>query len=151
VILDEPFSGLDPINAQILKDAVRRQVKLGKTVVFSSHQMAQVEEFCDDISIIDNGRCVLEGNLSEIKRSYPRDRIMVETDVGAELSEILGTLPFVKALEPMERGITVTLGDPKARMELLHTIDSKGLTIEKFAVAEPTLEQIFIEKAGEPE
>jgi ABC-2 type transport system ATP-binding protein len=80
IILDEPFSGLDPINAQVLKNAVRRQVDEGRTVIFSSHQMAQVEEFCDDICIIDNGRAILEGNLAQIKRSYPRNKIHVEAE-----------------------------------------------------------------------
>ncbi|MDR3304634.1 MAG: ATP-binding cassette domain-containing protein [Clostridiales Family XIII bacterium] len=157
VILDEPFSGLDPINAQILKDAVRRQVSMNKTVIFSSHQMGQVEEFCDDICIIDAGHAILEGNLSEIKRSYPRNRIYIAADAdgaaggaaGAEkLSALLRDLPFVRAAEPYEAGLAVTIDEPGKKRALLQAAVGAGLSIDVFSVIEPTLEQIFVEKAG---
>jgi len=159
VILDEPFSGLDPINAQILKDAVRRQVRLGKTVIFSSHQMAQVEEFCDDICIIDHGRPVLEGNLAAIKRSYPRDRLFVAPEAlatgdesqRAALAEAISRQPVVRSLEPKGDGFAVTLTDPAARGALLRALEDDGVSLDGFSVIEPTLEQIFIEKAGEPD
>ncbi|MDR1796104.1 MAG: ATP-binding cassette domain-containing protein [Clostridiales Family XIII bacterium] len=152
VILDEPFSGLDPINAQILKDAVRRQVDLGKTVIFSSHQMAQVEEFCDDIVIIDRGRAVLEGNLAQIKRSYPRDRLLITAEGEAPaLEAALGALPYVKEAVPKGGGFVVTLADERQRTALLRALDEKGVPLDGFSVVEPSLEQIFIEKAGEPD
>jgi len=149
IILDEPFSGLDPINAQVLKNAVRRQVDEGRTVIFSSHQMAQVEEFCDDICIIDKGRSVLEGNLAEIKRAYPRDLIYIETEErqGDGLS-LLRAQPCVTEVTPKGRGFEVKLDDPAKRSMLLRALEEADARVDSFYVVEPTLEQIFVEKAG---
>ena len=77
VILDEPFSGLDPVNSQILQDVVKELIAVGKIVIFSSHQMSYVEEFCEDIVIINQGQVVLEGNLNEIKLAYGRDQLIL--------------------------------------------------------------------------
>ena len=159
IILDEPFSGLDPINAQVLKNAVRRQVNEGRTVIFSSHQMSQVEEFCDDICIIDKGHSVLEGNLSEIKRSYPRDLLYVETEEGMtaaggpglssnNLDNMILELPFVNSVTQKGRGLVVKLNDPDKRSTLLRTLEEANARVDSFYVVEPTLEQIFVEKAG---
>ena len=79
IVLDEPFSGLDPVNAQLLKDVVKEQIGKGKIVLFSSHQMNYIEEFCDSIAILHQGEVVLSGNLRDIKRSFPRDRLVVRT------------------------------------------------------------------------
>jgi ABC-2 type transport system ATP-binding protein len=158
IILDEPFSGLDPVNAMLLKNIVRRQVQLGKTVIFSSHQMAQVEEFCDDICLIHKGREVLEGNLAQIKRSYPRNTIHVEfadgvsVDVPAFINAKLG-LPEASVLKKSD-GWYVTLGTPAQKEELFRAFDEAGFVPDLFAVKEPTLEEIFIERTGsvaEPE
>ncbi|MCL1896823.1 MAG: DUF4162 domain-containing protein, partial [Clostridiales bacterium] len=154
IILDEPFSGLDPINAQVLKRAVRRQVDEGRTVIFSSHQMAQVEEFCDDICIIDKGRSILEGNLSDIKRSYPRDLLYVQTeDARAGLSSkpidsLLLQQPYVTEASQKGSGFVVKLDDPARRSQLLRTLEEADARIDSFYVVEPTLEQIFVERAG---
>ena len=77
VILDEPFSGLDPVNSQILKDVIQEQIEEGKLVIFSSHQMSYVEEFCEDIVLINHGDIVLSGNLDQIKREYGRNRLVI--------------------------------------------------------------------------
>ena len=150
IILDEPFSGLDPINAQVLKRAVRRQVDEGRTVIFSSHQMAQVEEFCDDICIIDKGHAVLEGELAAIKRSYPRDLLYVETECtqGKPLPGLLETMPFVMNITPKGNGFTVKLSDPGKRSQLLRSLEEADARVDSFYVVEPSLEQIFVEKAG---
>jgi len=152
IILDEPFSGLDPINAQVLKNAVRRQVDDGRTVIFSSHQMAQVEEFCDDICIIDKGHNVLEGNLSAIKRAYPRDLIYIETEAGhkgdGSLVSLLGEQPYVTKITPKGRGFEVKLDDPAKRNMLLRILEEEDARVDSFYVIEPSLEQIFVEKAG---
>lgn len=79
VILDEPFSGLDPVNAMLLKDVVKEQISQGKIVLFSSHQMAYIEEFCDSIAILSAGRVAISGDLLEIKRNYVRDKLVVST------------------------------------------------------------------------
>ena len=155
VILDEPFSGLDPINAQVLKNAVRRQVDEGRTVIFSSHQMAQVEEFCDDICIINDGHAVLEGNLKEIKRSYPRNLLYVEAEEsGAEspfasIERVLREMPFVVSIVPEGSGCKVTLNDPEMRSLLLRKLDEASVPVSGFFVIEPTLEQIFVERVGQ--
>ena len=162
IILDEPFSGLDPINAQVLKNAVRRQVDAGRTVIFSSHQMAQVEEFCDDICIIDKGHSVLEGNLASIKRSYPRDLVYIETEEGAgqkatpgpssiALDSLLSELPYVKTVSGKGRGFVVKLDDPAKRSMLLRSLEESSAKVDSFYVIEPTLEQIFVEKVGVPD
>ena len=154
IILDEPFSGLDPINAQVLKNAVRRQVNEGRTVIFSSHQMAQVEEFCDDICIIDKGHAVLEGNLTEIKRSYPRDHLYIEAERDPArpstkpLDALLREQRYISNITPKGFGYELKLDDPARRSMLLRTLEEAGANIDGFYVIEPTLEQIFVEKAG---
>ncbi|MDR3364584.1 MAG: ATP-binding cassette domain-containing protein [Clostridiales Family XIII bacterium] len=155
IILDEPFSGLDPINAQVLKNAVRRQVEEGRTVIFSSHQMAQVEAFCDDICIIDNGRAVLEGNLADIKRSYPRDLLYVEAEKGAAgmsskpLDILLREQAYVEGAAAKGEGYVVKLTGPAKRSLLLRTLEEADARVDSFYVIEPTLEQIFVEKVGD--
>lgn len=79
IILDEPFSGLDPVNAMLLKDVVKEQINLGKTVLFSSHQMNYIEEFCDSIAILNGGKIAISGDLHTVKRNYPRNRLIVRS------------------------------------------------------------------------
>jgi len=153
VILDEPFSGLDPINSQILKDAVRRRADMGKTVIFSSHQMSQVEELCDDICIIDKGQIKLKGNLGEIKHSYPRNRIFVSAipaDGGqSDPEKMFSGLGFIDSWSPLGDGFAVTLTDPDSRGEFYRALDKRNIIPDNFSVIEPTLEEIFVEKVGD--
>lgn len=151
VILDEPFSGLDPVNAQLLKDIVREQVEARKTVIFSSHQMSQVEEFCDDICIIDQGKTILTGNLNKIKRSYPRT--IVKIDPGQEYNgnfELQLKEQFdAKSVKASGSSYLVGLKDEADKGKLYKALDVLGIKPDIFAVQEPSLEQIFIEKVGE--
>jgi ABC-2 type transport system ATP-binding protein len=151
IILDEPFSGLDPVNARILKNIVREQVDAGKTVIFSSHQMSQVEEFCDEICLIDHGRGVLEGNLKEIKRSYPRDSLYVEAYGAGDIGRLLrDRAPGALATAVTEGdGWTIKLTSPEKRGEALDALLAAGVVPEVFSIKEPTLEEIFIDKVGE--
>ena len=154
VILDEPFSGLDPVNARLLKDLVRNQAKKGKTVIFSSHQMAQVEEFCDDICIIDRGKDVLSGNLANIKKSYPRNRIVVDPGIGSppDIKQRLKTALDIEEIKDRPEGaFEVILKDPGRRGELLAALTAMGVVPETFSVQEPSLEEIFVEKVGRGE
>lgn len=151
VILDEPFSGLDPVNAQLLKDIVREQVDAKKTVIFSSHQMSQVEEFCDDICIINQGETVLTGNLNEIKRSYPRN--IVKIDPGREYkgnfeSELKKRFD-ARFIDEKGSAYLVGLKDESDKNKLYGALDVMGVRPDIFAVQEPSLEQIFIEKVGD--
>ena len=123
VILDEPFSGLDPVNAMLLKDVVKEQISKGKIVLFSSHQMSYIEEFCDSIAILNNGVVALQGDLHDIKRDYPRDRLVVKTETPDAIIADFGSTCTV-----MENGnLMIRLADPsekKATMtRLVETYD----------------------------
>ena len=156
-ILDEPFSGLDPVNAQLLKDIVRDLVKEGKIVLFSSHQMSYVEQFCENIAILHQGEIVLDGNLQQIKRSYPRDRVYIES---LEPSEMLtakvrdfagsnGLSSAIIDITPRLSGCELKLASPQMRTSLMKTFAESPIQLERYEVLEPTLEEIFVEKAGE--
>jgi len=154
VILDEPFSGLDPVNAQLLKSLVTELVNEGKIVVFSSHEMASVEQFCDDICIINHGVSVLNGSLKQIKREYPRDRVLVvpENDDIAGLKTFLDANADIKniskSISQARNGIVVKLQKENQKPDLLRVLSTSGVGVDSFTVIEPTLEEIFIEKAG---
>jgi len=154
VILDEPFSGLDPVNSQILKRVVGELVEEGKMVLFSSHEMSYVEEFCDDICIIDKGKIVLSGSLKEIKRTYPRYQIHITPEVagGAELCQQLLQMDSVANLaakiEPQGHGALVTLKNEKDKGALFQTLTESRIPLDVLSVVEPSLEDIFVEKVG---
>ncbi len=144
VILDEPFSGLDPVNAMLLKDVVKEQIGKGKIVLFSSHQMSYIEEFCDSIAILNQGRIALRGDLHEIKRNYVRDRLVVRTEHSQKIMQDFGADCTV-----MENGdLKIQLasaGDQKAMMQRL----TQQYEIDGVWVYEPSLNDIFVEYAGE--
>ena len=146
VILDEPFSGLDPVNAMLLKDVVKEEIEKGKIVLFSSHQMNYIEEFCDSIAILNGGEVVLSGDLYEIKRNYPRDRLVIRSEQTAEIAESFGENCAVT-----ENGeLIVTLDSPDDKQTVM-----KGLVesydIDEVKVFEPSLNDIFVEYAGHQE
>ena len=140
IILDEPFSGLDPVNAMLLKDVVKEQIEKGKIVLFSSHQMNYIEEFCIKIGIINNGEMVLQGNLHEIKHNYVRDRLVVRTEYPEKIIEKLGSQ--CTANESGELIIKLKSADDKQRMmrELTENFD-----IDEIKVFEPSLNDIFVQ------
>lgn len=148
VILDEPFSGLDPVNATLLKDVVKDMVKQGSIVLFSSHQMNYIEEFCDSISILNGGSIAIDGKISDIKRSYPRDRIQI---VSREYQKIRPFLiehfpNIIKSLvvsEEQENTIIVTLQNEKQKQNILGEISA--FDIDSFSVCEPSLSDIFVQ------
>ena len=143
VVLDEPFSGLDPVNALLLKDIVKEEIECGKIVLFSSHQMNYIEEFCDDIAILNGGSVVLSGNLAEIKRSRVRDKLVVRS---AQQSEIAQAYPS-QCSEAEDGSLMIRLRseDDKARMmqELAGRYD-----IDEIKIYEPSLNDIFVEYAA---
>ncbi len=158
VILDEPFSGLDPVNAQLLKDIVNEQVEQGRIVLFSSHQMGYVEEFCDSVAILNGGGIVLSGAIHTIKRSYPRTRLSIRVGGGdgttAELLDRLSSLPelrgrIIQVESDGADGCEVRLASPDAKDPLLAAILAAGASVETFTVVEPSLEEIFVEKVGD--
>ena len=141
IILDEPFSGLDPVNALLLKDVVREQIALGKIVLFSSHQMSYIEEFCDSIAILNGGKVVISGDLAKIKHDYPRDRIVVRSDA---VGEIAKEFPACESLDG-ER-IIIKLDSPDEKASVMRMLCDK-YEIDEIRVYEPTLNDIFVEYA----
>lgn len=143
VILDEPFSGLDPVNAGLLKDIVKELMARGKMVIFSSHQMNYIEEFCEEICILSGGRVAVSGNLTEIKRSYPRNVIALSGRDNAALLAEVKALPFVREILPAHEGFWVRLEREEDKEALLHAVG--GLDVDEFRVCEPSLNDIFVQ------
>ena len=146
IILDEPFSGLDPVNAMLLKDLVRELIAKGRIVLFSSHQMNYIEEFCDDIAILNGGKIVLSGDIGEIKRSFDRRTILLS---GKELQKIdafltAQALPFVSAHEITDGKVAVTLRAPQDKEALYKALEPLAGSVDAFVVKEPTLNEIFV-------
>lgn len=153
IILDEPFSGLDPVNAQLLKDVIKEQIQEGKLVIFSSHQMSYVEEFCDDIAILNHGNVVLGGDLKEIKREFGRDCLVLSSlgEAPQELAERLknefSDLLDVEKIQKNQVVIRQKQEDGKA--VILQRLLEQGVDLEFFGLYEPSLNDIFVEKAGD--
>ena len=143
VILDEPFSGLDPVNAMLLKDVVKEQITKGKIVLFSSHQMSYIEEFCDSIAIINAGKVVLHGDLHEIKRNYVRDRLVVST---VDFQRIQAD--FGDACTRGENGtLLIQLANADEKQSTMKRL-VESYDIDEVKVFEPSLNDIFVEYAG---
>ena len=146
LVLDEPFSGLDPVNTDILKEVVREQIAAGKYIIMSSHQMEVVEEFCTDITILNRSKAVVTGNLNDIKKSYGRVNLVlkVEQDVTPYISaagiEIISEKEF-------EYHLKVT-GDAQAN-QLLASLISAGINVVRFDLSELSLHEIFVREVGE--
>ncbi len=143
IILDEPFSGLDPVNAMLLKDVVKEQIKKGKIVLFSSHQMSYIEEFCDSIAIINKGKVVLSGDINEIKRNYPRDRLVVKTVDAEKLKK-----DFEGRYTVADDSVIIKLDSPDDKSEAMKAL-IENYDIDELKVLEPSLNDIFVEYAGE--
>ena len=144
VILDEPFSGLDPVNAMLLKDVVKEQISKGKIVLFSSHQMSYIEEFCDSIAILNAGKVALHGDLHDIKRDYPRDRLVVRTEYPEKIQTDFGT-----ACKVMENGaLLIQLSSPEEKKAVMARL-VEHYDIDEVKVYEPSLNDIFVEYAGD--
>lgn len=156
VILDEPFSGLDPVNSQILQDVVNELIANGKIVIFSSHQMSYVEEFCEDIVIINRGEVVLSGNLSEIKREFGKNQIVLSSmgdnreQFEQEISEKLKE--YVQITGRTREEVIVRLCEDVTRNQLLKELAVlDGFEIERFETYKPSLNDIFVAKVGDEE
>lgn len=147
VILDEPFSGLDPVNASLLKDLVKSLIAKGKLVLFSSHQMNYIEEFCDEIFILNGGRLVLGGTIKSIKRGYARNIIEIATDNPQAVYDFLSGegCDFIKRLSLDGEKVTATLSSEDKKDSLMNTLSKMGNEIDAFTVKEPTLNEIFVE------
>ena len=146
VILDEPFSGLDPVNAMLLEDLVKECIQQGKIVFFSSHQMNYVEEFCNEIAILNQGKIVLSGNIREIKRRYERNRLLISTRQAENVRQWASALPaeLVMQVGEQEGDLLVTLADVGQKDAFLSALTAQGFDIDGFRVYEPSLNDIFV-------
>lgn len=146
VILDEPFSGLDPVNAKMLKDLVKEMIAEGKLVLFSSHQMNYIEEFCNDIVILHDGKAVLSGDIGEIKRGFDRRTVeIVTTESNAVMSFLQKhKSEAVQKAEASENLVTVTLARAEDKAVLYALLADCADKIDAFRVKEPTLNEIFV-------
>lgn len=146
IILDEPFSGLDPVNADLLEEGIKEARQRGACIIFSSHNMNNVEELCDELVMLRDGRMVLNGHVHEIRESFGRTRLSLETPVSeAELRDMPGVLEVRKTEEGLYR---LKLQDPEAGKEIFKRVTQDGY-IQTFSQQPPTLEEIFRLKAGE--
>ena len=146
VVLDEPFSGLDPVNTEILKNIIIGLVRDGKYVIMSAHQMATIEEFCSEILILNKGKTVLQGNLKKIKETYPANR--VEVDVNQDIRNYIKECELEIENETNNKYIIKISEEEKAHV-LLNKLITNGIRVNKFEIKKPTLNDIFIEKVGE--
>ena len=146
IVLDEPFSGLDPVNTEILKNVIIELVNQGKYIIMSSHQMASIEEFCTDILILNRGKTVLKENLKEIKDTYKANRLEIITDKNIDeyIKEFNMSIEFEKDNE-----YSIKIDSEEVAHKLLEKVVANGVLINKFEIKKPTLNDIFIEKVGE--
>lgn len=154
VILDEPFSGLDPVNSQILQEVVKELIGAGKIVIFSSHQMSYVEEFCEDIVIINHGEVVLSGNLLEIKKEYGKRQIVLGDEYMGkhQLKEYLEReMPeYIEVVGEEKEELLVKIKGEYTKQQVFQRLAGcEELSIERFETYKPSLNDIFVESVGE--
>lgn len=153
VILDEPFSGLDPVNSQTLKDVVKEMIAENRLVIFSSHQMGYVEEFCDNIAIIDKGEVVLDGELMEIKKEYGKNRLVLAADnytngaLEQKVAEEMGDL--VRIYDRKKEFLIMEMLDNVNKNMVIRKLADSDIDTRIFGRYEPSLNDIFVAKAGE--
>ena len=148
IIMDEPFSGLDPVNGKLLQDTLMDLRNEGRAILFSTHRMDQAEKMCDEIALVHRGNLVLQGSMREVKRQYPRNRVVIEYE---ENGSVLRH-PSIESSEHfsgrMEIKLKSTPGTDPDAQPLLAAAVANGMRIRRFEVIEPTLEEIFIEVVG---
>lgn len=143
IVLDEPFSGLDPVNTDILKNIIIDLVRQSKFIIMSAHQMSTIEEFCNDILILNRGKAVLQGNLKQIKSTYPANRLVIST--GNDISIYLQNFTIENQTDSQ---YTLKIQSETSAQQLLHDLVENNISIDKFEIMKPTLNDIFIEKVG---
>ncbi len=146
IILDEPFSGLDPINVELLKEIVLELKAEGKTIIFSTHQMEVAEKLCDDICLINRSRKVLDGSLRQIKGSFGRNAVALRIEGS---SEVLNNPSLAAKITEHSDDIEVLLAEGSNAQDLLRALVASGTNVTKFELVEPSLNDIFIEKVGQ--
>ena len=146
VVLDEPFSGLDPVNTEILKNAIIDLVKKGKYIIMSAHEMHTIQEFCSDIVILNKGKTVLKGNLKDIRNSYDANRVEIETS--DSIKSIIKELKL-KVENEHDNNYTILINSEDEGHKLLKEVIKAKIEVTRFEIMRPTLNDIFIEKVGD--
>lgn len=146
LILDEPFSGLDPVNVELLKEIILELQASGKTIIFSTHQMEVAEKICDDICLINRSRKVLEGSIREVKRKFGRNAVALRMTGG---EQVLDDKELITTIQRHSDGLEVLLAAGASAQQLLTRLVSSNAKIERFEMIEPSLHDIFIEKVTE--
>jgi len=146
LILDEPFSGLDPVNVELMQEIVLELKAAGKTIIFSTHQMEVAERICDDICLINRSRKVLEGSIREVKRGFGRNEVALRFEGG---DGVLDDPTLVSRVDRHSDGVEVMLAEQVTAQQLLQRLITSGATIGKFEMIEPSLNKIFIAKVTE--
>ena len=145
IVLDEPFSGLDPVNTEILKKVIIELVNEGKYIIMSAHEMHTIEEFCTEVVILNRGKTVLKGNLKDIKNSYPANRVIIETP--SKIKTIISK-QGLKIENNVNDTYVIEISEEKDAHDLLNTLMKEKAVINRFEITKPTLNDIFIEKVG---
>ena len=146
LILDEPLSGLDPVNTDLFKEVIKEEIAKGKYIIMSSHQMNTIEEFCENLLILNKGKTILQGNLKEIKKGYGRNRLLLKCD--EDIRYLIKESNMEIANESAEEFNLIVKSQDEIN-KLLKRIISENLSLVKFELREPSLHEIFIEKVGE--
>lgn len=145
IVLDEPFSGLDPVNTEILKNIIINLVKKGKYIIMSAHEMHTIEEFCTNILILNKGKTVLKGNIKDIKKTYKANRLVIETE--EDITKIIENKKLT--IENSHDNLyIIKINEEKEGYDLLQSLIKEKINIDKFEIMKPTLNDIFIEKVG---
>ncbi len=148
LVLDEPFSGLDPVNTELLKNVILDLIKKGTYIIMSSHQMYSIEEFASDVLILDKGKTVLQGNLKEIKEQYAANRLSLST---VENVDNLIKEANLKIYHSKDNDYIINISGEEDGYRLFDLLAKNHIKVEKFEVMKPSLHDIFIEKVGEEE
>ena len=145
IVLDEPFSGLDPVNTEILKGVMIELINKGKYIIMSSHQMSTIEEFCTELIILNKGKTVMQGNLNEIKNSYKANKIEVETLQNIEeiIKQADLEISFAK-----ENSYEIKVNSEEQGYKLYNMLAQSNIKVNRFEIKKPSLHDIFIEKVG---
>ena len=146
LVLDEPFSGLDPVNTELLKNVILELIKKGTYIIMSSHQMHSIEEFASDVLILDKGKTVLQGNLKEIKEQYPANKLLL--NVNENVDELIKKLG-IEIYNSKNNEYVLNISGEEEGYKLFDLLAQKNIKVQKFEIMKPSLHNIFIEKVGE--
>jgi ABC-2 type transport system ATP-binding protein len=143
IIIDEPFSGLDPINTQLIKDLMRELNQQGVTIIMSTHQMHQIEELCNRILLVNHGRAILYGDIDHIRRQFSGNAVLVR--IAGDLPELSG----VDSIETANKSVKIVLSPGVEPQAVLQQLLEQGILLDKFEIAIPTLDEVFIQVVQE--